>query len=66
MVIDGVIVADLGLIDCTTRRHPQLNLHLSVQGSATSHEAINFYAERFGIRRAVPPRDQGERGPSLG
>lgn len=56
MGVDAVIVADLGLIDYAARRHPQLNVHLSVQGSATSYEAINFYAERFGIRRAVLPR----------
>ena len=29
---------------------------LSVQGSATNYEAINFYRERFGIQRAVLPR----------
>jgi collagenase-like PrtC family protease len=56
MGVDAVIVADLGLIDYAARRHPQLNVHLSVQGSATSYEAINFYAGRFGIRRAVLPR----------
>jgi O2-independent ubiquinone biosynthesis protein UbiU len=33
-----------------------LRLHLSVQASATSYEAINFYHERFGVRRAVLPR----------
>jgi hypothetical protein len=36
--------------------HPQLRLHLSVQGSATSCEAINFYHRHFDIRRAVLPR----------
>ena len=30
--------------------HPSLRLHLSVQASATSHEAIEFYRERYGIR----------------
>jgi len=54
--VDAIIVADLGLLDYAHRRHPRLELHLSVQGSATSHEAINFYAERFGVRRAVLPR----------
>jgi putative protease len=54
--VDAVIVADLGLLDYARRTHPQLELHLSVQGSATSHEAINFYHERFGVRRAVLPR----------
>jgi O2-independent ubiquinone biosynthesis protein UbiU len=33
-----------------------LRLHLSVQGSATNYEAINFYQEQFGISRAVLPR----------
>lgn len=54
--VDAIIVADLGLLDYAHRTHPGLELHLSVQGSATSHEAINFYHERFGVRRAVLPR----------
>jgi len=54
--VDAIIVADLGLLDYAHRTHPQLELHLSVQGSATSHEAINFYHERFGVRRTVLPR----------
>ncbi len=54
--VDAIIVADAGLLAYAAKTHPQLRLHLSVQGSATSHEAINFYHERFGIRRAVLPR----------
>ncbi len=54
--VDAIIVADLGLMDYAHRTHPGLQRHLSVQGSATSHEAINFYAERFGVRRTVLPR----------
>ncbi|WP_173361274.1 ubiquinone anaerobic biosynthesis protein UbiU [Aromatoleum aromaticum] len=54
--IDAVILADPGLMAYAQKTHPQLRLHLSVQGSATSYEAINFYAERFGIQRAVLPR----------
>lgn len=53
---DAVILADLGLLDYARRAHPGLELHLSVQGSATSHEAINFYHQRFGVKRAVLPR----------
>jgi putative protease len=56
MGVDAVIMADAGLMDYATRTHPQLRLHLSVQGSATSYEAINWYRERFGIQRAVLPR----------
>jgi len=54
--VDAVILADPGLMGYAQKNHPGLRLHLSVQGSATSYEAINFYRERFGIRRAVLPR----------
>lgn len=54
--VDAVIMADPGLMAYATRVHPDLRLHLSVQGSATSYEAINYYHERFGVRRAVLPR----------
>ena len=54
--VDAVILADVGLLDYTSRRHPQLRLHLSVQGSATSYEAVNFAHREFGIQRAVLPR----------
>jgi putative protease len=53
---DAVIVADLGLCDYAARRHPGLSLHLSVQASASSSEAIRFYHQAFAIRRAVLPR----------
>jgi putative protease len=54
--VDAVILADAGLMAYAVKTHPELRLHLSVQGSATSYEAIAFYRERFGIRRAVLPR----------
>ena len=54
--VDAVILADPGLMEYAHRAHPQLRIHLSVQGSATNYEAINFYHERFGIQRAVLPR----------
>ncbi len=54
--VDAVILADVGLLDYASRRHPQLRLHLSVQGSATSYEAVNFAHREFGIWRAVLPR----------
>ena len=56
MGVDAVILADPGLMRYAVTRHPDLRLHLSVQGSATNHDAINFYREQFGIRRAVLPR----------
>ena len=54
--VDAVILADPGLMRYAVERHPDLRLHLSVQGSATTYEAINFYVRHFGIRRAVLPR----------
>lgn len=54
--VDAVIVADPGLMRYIARSHPRLGLHLSVQGSATNYEAINFYRRHFNIRRAVLPR----------
>jgi len=54
--VDAVIMADPGLMQYAAKTHPQLRLHLSVQGSATNYEAINFYREQFGVVRAVLPR----------
>lgn len=53
---DAMIVADAGLMHYATQHHPHLRLHLSVQGSATNYEAINFYRDMFDIQRAVLPR----------
>lgn len=54
--VDALILADIGVMDYTVEKWPQLRLHLSVQASATSHESVRFYAERFGVQRAVIPR----------
>ena len=54
--VDAVILADPGLMRYACQQHPGLRLHLSVQGSATNHDAINLYRAQFGIQRAVLPR----------
>lgn len=54
--VDALIVADIGLLAHASRNFPELPLHLSVQGSATNPQALAFYHERYGIRRAVLPR----------
>lgn len=54
--VDAIICADMGVLDYAARRHPDLPRHLSVQGSATTHAALRYYRERFGIARAVLPR----------
>lgn len=54
--VNAVIMADPGLLGYAADNHPSLPLHLSVQGSATTHESLKFYNEQFGVRRAVLPR----------
>ncbi|MFQ5937191.1 MAG: peptidase U32 family protein [Acidiferrobacterales bacterium] len=54
--VDALLVADAGLMRYAARTYPDLRLHLSVQSSATNHEAIGFYARHFGIKRVVLPR----------
>ncbi len=54
--VDALIAADIGVLDYASSKHDKLNLHLSVQGSATNYEALKFYKEHFNVRRAVLPR----------
>jgi O2-independent ubiquinone biosynthesis protein UbiU len=53
---DALIVADTAVMSYARAHHPELRLHLSVQASATTYEAIEFYRERYAISRAVLPR----------
>jgi putative protease len=53
---DALIIADAGVLAYARDHHPALRRHLSVQASATTWEAIEFYRERYGIQRAVLPR----------
>ncbi|MFP1643465.1 ubiquinone anaerobic biosynthesis protein UbiU [Pontitalea aquivivens] len=53
---DAVILADLGLLAHATEHHPALRRHLSVQAAAANPDAINLYAQAFGVRRVVLPR----------
>ncbi|AEB58438.1 protease [Ectopseudomonas mendocina] len=54
--VDALIAADPGVLAYASRHHPDLSLHLSVQGSATNAAALAFYQQRYNIRRAVLPR----------
>ncbi|GGB99026.1 protease [Marinobacterium zhoushanense] len=54
--VDALIAADMGVLGYAAERHSALRLHLSVQGSATNYEALNYYRDQFGIQRAVLPR----------
>ena len=53
---DAVILADIGLLAYASKKHPNARLNLSVQASASTPEAIDFYAKRFGVKRVVLPR----------
>lgn len=54
--VDALIIADIGVLGYAADRYPNLSRHLSVQGSATNLEALMFYHEQFGVKRAVLPR----------
>jgi putative protease len=53
---DALIVSDIGVAAYAARQHPGQRLHLSVQAGASAPEAIRYYCERYGIKRAVLPR----------
>ncbi|MDD4862867.1 MAG: U32 family peptidase [Alishewanella agri] len=52
---DVLILADMAVLAYAAERYPQVELHLSVQASATNVAAIEFYRQ-FNIRRVVLPR----------
>lgn len=54
--VDALIMADIGILEYAATQYPEISRHLSVQGSATSYEALRYYQESFGIKRAVLPR----------
>lgn len=54
--VNALIAADIGVLGYASEKYPDLNLHLSVQGSATNLASLQFYQENFGIKRAVLPR----------
>ena len=53
---DALIAADLSVLQYASERYPDLELHLSVQASATNAEAIQYYVDSFNIKRVVLPR----------
>ncbi len=54
--VDAVIIADIGLLDYATSKHPDMRRHLSVQAAASNAPSISFYRENFDIKRVVLPR----------
>ena len=53
---DAVIVADIAIAAYMAKQHKRARLHLSVQASASSPEAIDYYCRAFGVKRVVLPR----------
>ncbi|HEY5715743.1 MAG TPA: peptidase U32 family protein [Psychromonas sp.] len=53
---DAAIIADIATLDYAANKYPDLELHLSVQASATNVQAIQFYKENFNVKRVVLPR----------
>ncbi len=56
IAVDAAIIADIGVLSYSATHHPNLRRHLSVQASASSADAINFYVKNFDIKRVVLPR----------
>ncbi|MFP5383741.1 MAG: peptidase U32 family protein, partial [Gammaproteobacteria bacterium] len=54
--VDALIACDPAVLDYAREKHPDLTRHLSVQASATNVDALRYYVEQFGIKRAVLPR----------
>ncbi|MGL6258346.1 ubiquinone anaerobic biosynthesis protein UbiU [Vibrio sp. WXL210] len=54
--VDALIVADIAVLEYAATRYPHLELHLSVQASATNVAAIDFYQQNFNVKRVVLPR----------
>lgn len=52
---DVLILADIAMLAYTAERYPEVEVHLSVQASATNAAAIEFY-QQFGVKRVVLPR----------
>jgi len=53
---NAAIIADIAVLDYAANKYPDLELHLSVQASATNSEAIKFYQKNFNVKRIVLPR----------
>lgn len=54
--VDALILSDIGVMEYARNQYPELNIHLSVQSSATNQQALEFYRQHFAIKRAVLPR----------
>ncbi len=49
--VDALIIADIAVLEYAANKYPDLELHLSVQASATNAAAIDFYHKNFNVKR---------------
>jgi len=54
--VNALIVADVAILEYAATKYPDLELHLSVQASATNVKAVEFYHQNFNVKRVVLPR----------
>jgi len=54
--VDVLIIADIAVLGYAAEHYPGVELHLSVQASATNAAAIDFYQRTYGVSRVVLPR----------
>lgn len=54
--VDALIMGDIAILDYASEKYPHIDLHLSVQASATNSAAIEFYTNNFNVKRVVLPR----------
>lgn len=54
--VDVLIIADIAVLGYAAEHYPDIELHLSVQASATNVAAIDFYQRTYGVSRVVLPR----------
>ncbi|HEH9429568.1 TPA: U32 family peptidase [Aeromonas sobria] len=53
---DALIIADLAVLEYASSHYSEMELHVSVQASATNAAAIRFYQQQFNVKRVVLPR----------
>lgn len=54
--IDGVVVADLGILTLVRKYLPKVDIHLSTQANTTNWQAAKFWYE-YGVKRVVLARE---------
>jgi len=54
--VDGLIMADPGMIMTTKEEHPQLDIHLSTQANTINWQTVKFW-QKIGVKRIILSRE---------